>query len=211
MLSHLLCSATSGHNGDGASANGVSGACYCTSRSSQMTAPSEMVGEWVVAQVLAHHEKSIAAMLARAEVLHYLPLYIRTQPDAAGKTRHRHLPLFPGYLFVCCRHEDDRYELSSRYNTQGQKIVYDLIEVNNQKKFVKELSNVHLAVQAGDVQPYKLPAVGDRCCISSKHPMRGVEGTVVRAGKRTLFVLEIETLGRALECSVPPEFLEIID
>lgn len=191
-----------------ASPKSFHGACYCISEVPPMTpqSPSEMVGTWIIAQVLSHHEKTVAGMLAQAGVQHYLPLYGVTD----NRRRHREIPLFGGYVFVCCRHDDDRYELSQRYTTAGQKIVYGVIEVNNQKRLVGELSNLHMAVQAGDVRPYRLPVKGDHCEIVAG-PWRGIRGKIVHAGKQDKFVIEIQTLGRAVECQVPPQYLEIID
>lgn len=169
---------------------------------------SEMVGEWIIAQVLSQHEKSVAGILERADVQHYLPLFTR-EHDGAGNRRNRALPLFRGYLFVCCRNEDDRYELVARYNTSGQKIVYGIIEIVQQAKFVKELLNIETAVLNGTIQPYTLPAVGQKCRILDG-AFRDCEGTVVEAGKKRLVVIRCpEIMGK--DIAIAAERIEIIE
>lgn len=163
--------------------------------------PAEMIGEWVVAQVLTHHEKAMAHALNEAQVGYYLPLADVMGRDAAGKRRRKSIPLFPGYLFVCCREDGDRFELLSR------KSCYGIIRVANQKRLANELTQVFTANRVARLDPHPFAAMGRRCRIVSG-PLQGLEGIVIRRNDSDLLVLQVTMLGAGAAVEIAPELLE---
>lgn len=166
--------------------------------------PASMEGTWTVAEVLSRHEKRTAENFRRVGIGVYLPVYERVRRYERSNVQQT-LPLFPGYLFVCCEPE-------CLYDVRRCDSVYGLIQVKNQAKFVRELDNIHLATREGDVTPYPYPVVGQRCEIREGHPMRGTQGIVIFAGKHRKFILQVEMLGQSISVEdIDPEFLEVID
>lgn len=165
--------------------------------------PESFAGVWSVAMVEGGREKRAAAALDLYGVPYFLPLVTLTTPRGS-RTYTRDVPLFSNYLFTCCGTDADAYNVRrcDRY--------VQIISVADQRKFVREISDVHRAIGAGEVRAFHLPVIGQRCRVTGG-PFEGFEGVLVHTPNLLRFVLEVQTLGRAVELSVPPELLEPID
>jgi len=112
------------------------------------------------------------------------------------------LPLFPGYVFLCCGTEETRLAA-----LKTNRIVR-LIEVLDQKELISELSAIKRVLDAGlPVNPHKALRRGARCRIRSG-PLEGVEGEVERRQGRDRFVVEVSILGQAASVEIDAELLE---
>lgn len=172
--------------------------------SAPVLGPADMTGWWWVAQVKPQHEKRVAQALVGIEDLGwYLPMYV---PDSTERKKPTPTPLLNGYIFACCNSDKAFCKLD---DLRGPRSVQRIIRVNDQRRFVRELSSLHRATVAGTVRPYRLPVVGQRCRIT-RGPLEGTEGKLIRTTARSLFVLGVENFGAA-ELEVSPDMLEIVD
>src|SRR5262245_41016823 len=96
---------------------------------------------WWVAHTKPRTEKALARQLLSRSVPFFLPLYAR-------KGRHRnqtfvsHLPLFPGYMFLCC--DDDGRLQALRTN-----LIVRAIPVCDQERLSNELLGIHRLIESG--------------------------------------------------------------
>jgi transcription antitermination factor NusG len=140
----------------------------------------EDLGCWWVMHIKPNCEKKVAAYLLNRNISYYFPLYKEKRSVGYFRTtRVIEVPLFRGYLCFALEKED-------------HKLLYDtskflrIIKVDDQERFVKELSAVAKAIDTGIdllVRPGLVP--GKRVVISSG-PLEGTEGVVLarRHGSR---------------------------
>jgi len=158
---------------------------------------------WWVLQTRARHEKCVAEFLAERGVSHYLPLVAvhRTYPKRKVTF---YLPLFPGYVFLAG--DAGACELARRSNR-----VTSVLAVTDQEQLRQELIQVARALACGDaVQLHTGLQVGRRCRIT-RGPLQGVEGTVVREGRRCQFCLAVTMVGQSAMVEVDAALLEALD
>lgn len=165
--------------------------------------PSEVEGTWAVAQVYSRHEKALAEVLDMAGIHHFLPVE-RRRKLVAGRRREFFVPVFPGYLFVCCRYTEDFYGVRQRRQCYG------MISVANQSRFIRELDNLFVAEQDYRLHAYKDLVVGTRCRVR-EGAMKDAEGVLVRRDKKDLFVMQVEILGQSCAMEIDADLLEPCD
>jgi len=169
----------------------------------EVTSVSEIDGQWWVAHTKSRNEKALAWMLSRWEIPYFLPLMEKVTKRKQRVFRAL-LPLFSGYVFFC-GNEDQRY----RALTTNR--IANVIEVSNQAKLIKELSDIHRALDSGmPIDPHPYLKAGDRCRVSAG-PLMGCEGIVVRKKNQTRILLQIDMLGQAAAVEVDTELLEALD
>lgn len=173
--------------------------------------PADMIGDWMVAQVYRRNESTVADQLTRLGIQTYLPIAEQVYYDSQNKKRRRLSPLIPGYLFVCTVDAGEVYDVMSLRTICGRAAVYGRIEVRNQPRLVRELSDLHTALGHYDCQAWGQPAVGALCRIIAG-PLMGKEGVVVSIGKRRQFVLQVTNLlgEGAVALEIEPELLEAV-
>src|SRR5262249_10360503 len=99
------------------------------------------------------------------------------------------IPLFPSYLFLHGNHNDRLAAL------RGNRLVA-VLEVNDQHSMQRDLLQIHKMLSSGlPVEPEPTAPVGAKVKITTG-PLTGVEGTVIRRGKRDQFVAIVQFLGR---------------
>jgi transcription antitermination factor NusG len=134
-----------------------------------LTSPEEMQGSWYVVPCHSQYERKLALLLTLLApgIGYCLPMERVTTP----KKKYTRL-VCPSVIFVCCRHDDDCYELTNR---EG---VGNPVRARDQVDFVKDLVAFHRAAEQG-VLKAKLKAIhaGIECEIV-RGPMKGCRGWV---------------------------------
>ena len=131
------------------------------------------LGCWWVLHIKPNCEKKVVSYLLHRKISYYYPTYRKKQSVGYFRTiRVTDVPLFRGYLCFALDKED-------------HKLLYDtgklvrIIQVDDQDRFVRELSAIAKAIGSGTdliVEPGLVP--GKRVIITSG-PLEGTEGVVV--------------------------------
>jgi len=161
------------------------------------------LGRWWVLHTRARNEKHVASMLAEQHVRHYLPLVKVHHTYSKAKVTF-HVPLFPGYVFLCGEHGDcDKARRTNR--------IAAILHVADQDRLRAELWHICRVVEGGKaVELFPVLQVGQRCRIT-RGALQGVEGIVVRHGGRCRMYLSVSTLGQSAMVEVDAALLEAVD
>ncbi len=163
----------------------------------------QMGGIWQVAHTKSRNEKALAWQLQKKNISYFLPL---TQ-KVYKKSRHVFkslLPLFSGYVFFC---GDENARLEALKTNR----VANIIEVNDQQKFINELKPIETAVLGGlDLQPHQYIKAGQLCRVIAG-PLIGTEGIVEHTESHARLILGIDMLGQATSLEIDTDMIEIID
>jgi transcription antitermination factor NusG len=160
-------------------------------------------GIWWVVHTKSRNEKALAQDLMCKGISYFLPMIWKVR-RVRGRTLRSLLPLFSGYLFFCGE-ERQRIEVL-RTNR-----VANLIEVRDQPRLVRELSQIEQALSAGaDLSPHKFLKEGQRCKVIGG-ALAGLQGIVVRARDRTRLVLQIDMLGQATSVEMGGDMIEPVE
>jgi len=120
---------------------------------------------------------------------------------SGGRKRRVMIPLFTSYVFVCGTEQD-------RYSALATNRLCHMIDVNDQERFVQELSRIEKAILSRAIIDYYpgLP-VGALCRVVSG-PMEGIEGVVIeRRDAKAHMVLEVTILGQSAVVEVDADLL----
>jgi transcription termination/antitermination protein NusG len=163
----------------------------------------DFTGQWWVAHTKSRNEKALAQDLAGKGVSYFLPMIWKVR-RIRGRTIRSLLPLFGGYLFFCGQ-EKQRIE-ALRTNR-----VANLIEVRDQQRLVRELSQIEQAMGAGvDLSPHKYLKEGQLCKVIGG-ALAGLHGIVVRTRDQTRLVLQIDMLGQATSVEISTDMIEPVE
>jgi transcription antitermination factor NusG len=145
---------------------------------------------WWVAKVKPRQEKACAFDLLRGQIEYYLPLYTKVvRRRDNNKPRKSVLPLFPGYISFS-------QDVPEGIYTGGR--IVSIIEVRNQRRFIDEMTQVYLALEAGaKLEPLRESYDPGTRVRVRRGPMRGIEGSIVQVRGEHLLVLSVEQFGRA--------------
>ena len=149
---------------------------------------------WIVLHTKPRGEKSLARRLVGRGIGFFLPLYHR-QWRSSGRLRSAFLPLFPGYLFL---HGDD----DARRDALETNLIVRVLPVADQPRLHGELQRVHQMMEHGTaLAPHDRLAPGTRVEIISG-PLCGMEGKILRRGKRIKFFVEVHLLQRGVSAEI---------
>jgi len=163
----------------------------------------DFTGTWWVAHTKSRNEKALAQDLTFKGISYFLPMIWKVR-RIHGRTIRTLLPLFGGYLFFCGE-ERQRIEVL-RTNR-----VANLIEVQDQPRLVRELSQIEQALSAGvDLSPHKYLREGQLCKVIGG-ALAGLQGIVVRARDKTRLVLQIDMLGQATSVEIGADMIETVE
>jgi len=163
---------------------------------------AENTMEWKVAHTRPRCEKKLATYCRRHNLHHDLPCY-----DSVRKYRGKQVtfqkPLFPGYVFIKASLASRRLLLQSDY-------VANLIGVTDQEQFVRQLEEIHEALDSGlDIQ--LAPVIGKGCRVLIKSgPLQGLEGWVEERYGMNTVLLRLDFIGQAAAVKIEAENLELI-
>ncbi len=144
---------------------------------------------WWCLHTKPRQEKAIARELRKLSVTFFLPQVIKEDRTPQGRKIRSVIPLFTGYLFLL---GDQNDRLSA---LRGNRLV-GVLEVKDQESLERDLRQIQKMLSSGlPVQPEPAVPVGARVKITTG-PLTGIEGTVLRRGKRDQFVAVVGFLGR---------------
>ncbi len=160
-------------------------------------------GSWWVAHTKARNEKALAWQLVHKQVPYFLPMSWKVSRKS-GRTIRSLMPLFSGYVFFCGG-ENERLEVLKSNRTAS------IIHVVDQDRLVQELEPIETVLKLGKpVVPHEYLKVGRRCRVIAG-PLMGTEGLIVRTGKETRLVMQVEMLGQAASVEIDYDMVEKID
>jgi transcription antitermination factor NusG len=160
-------------------------------------------GTWWVARTKSRFEKAFAWDLLKRGIGYFLPM-IQRRTFRHGRGRKVLAPLFPGYLFFVGNNSD-------RLDAFSTGRVRQVFAVNDQQKFISELTHLERALMSDErFELFPFAAVGRRCRVQSG-ALKGVEGIVIHHSSTTRLVLQVTMLGQATSCEISLDQLEPAD
>ncbi|MFQ5471811.1 MAG: transcription termination/antitermination protein NusG [Dehalococcoidia bacterium] len=164
----------------------------------------DLTGRWWLLHTKARNEKALAIQLCDFGLDYFLPL-IRV-PRCYGRRRvEAVMPLFPGYLFVACVTDEDRYRVLYT------KRVANVIAVTEQQRLILELEQIRRALLTTKrAELYPGIKKGRRCRVTGGS-LKGLEGVV--SGRRATgrIFLDVTMLGQSAVVDIDVTLLEPID
>ncbi len=144
--------------------------------------------KWWCLHTRPRQEKATARDLRVQRIAFYLPQVVHEDRTPQGRKTRSVLPLFTSYLFILA---DDRERVQSM---KGNRLVR-VIEVGDQSGIDHDLRQIHQMLASGlAVASEPTVPVGARVRILTG-PLTGIEGRVIRRGKRDQFVAVVHFLG----------------
>jgi transcriptional antiterminator RfaH len=144
--------------------------------------------QWWCLHTKPRQEKAAARDLRVQQIPYYLPQVVREDRTPQGRKIRSVIPLFTSYLFLL---GDERERVQSM---KGNRLVR-VIDVPDQEALGHDLRQVHQMLASGlAVVPEPTVPVGARVHILTG-PLAGIEGKVIRRGKRDQFVAVVHFLG----------------
>jgi transcriptional antiterminator RfaH len=143
---------------------------------------------WWCLHARPRQEKAVARDLRTQKIAYYLPQVIREDRTPQGRKTRSVIPLFTGYVFLL---GDERERVLSM---KGNRLVR-VLDVADQAGLDRDLRQVHQMLASGlAVVPEPTVPVGARVRILTG-PLAGIEGKVIRRGKRDQFAAVVHFLG----------------
>jgi transcriptional antiterminator RfaH len=150
---------------------------------------------WWAVHTRPRAEKTLARKLLVAQVRFFLPLYRKEWRSRGGRQRSSYLPLFPGYLFL---NGDDKARLVALQTNQ----VAQLLPVPDGPTLRADLTRVYRMMQGAEVltpEDRLHPGMPVRIVEGS---LAGLEGKILRRGRKLHFVVEVQFLQRGVSVEV---------
>ncbi len=161
---------------------------------------SDLQGRWWVAHTKGRFEKAFARDMLNRGVGYFLPLRERVK-ITKGRKRRSLIPLFPSYVFFCGTEED-------RYAAKTMNRLCQTIEVPEQTRLIRELSNIERVISDGaQLAPYPFATKGRRCRVKAG-PFQGLEGIVVQWASLARLVLQIHVLGQGVALDIEADLID---
>ena len=149
---------------------------------------------WWVLHTRPRAEKTLARKCRERDLPFFLPLY-RKRWVREGRHLASHLPLFPGYLFL---HGDG----AARAAALQTNLVAQALPVADQARLWADLSRVYrLVTSAAPLAPERCLPAGTPVEITGG-PLAGLEGKVLRHGRRLRLVVEVRFLQQAVAAEI---------
>jgi len=144
--------------------------------------------KWWCLHTKPRQEKAVARDLRTSKIPYYLPQVLHEDRTPQGRKTRSVIPLFTSYLFLL---GDERERVLAM---KGNRLVR-VIDVLNQEALNHDLRQIYQMLASGlAVVPELTMPVGARVKILNG-PLAGIEGRVIRRGKRDQFVAVVHFLG----------------
>jgi transcriptional antiterminator RfaH len=155
---------------------------------------------WFVAHTRPRCEKKLVRYCERAALATTLPCY-KAAHKYRGKTVVFNKPLFPGYVFL-------QMPAEKRAVVRQCDHVANLLEVNNQELFVRQLGEVMLAL-ATNLEIRLAPTIGEGMRVKIRNgPLRGIEGWVEKRHGMNTVLIRLQFIGQAAAVKLEATDLE---
>jgi transcriptional antiterminator RfaH len=160
----------------------------------------ESSSRWWVLHTRPRSEKALARSLLQHNISFFLPLFQRERLHRSRITT-SHLPLFPGYVFLLGDNEARVQALTT--NTVAQ-----TLPVGNQPELHNDLVRVfHLMSSGAPLTPEERLLPGTLVEITAG-PLAGMEGKIIRRGRRLKFFIEVHFLQRGASVEIDSWMIE---
>lgn len=144
---------------------------------------------WWCLHTKPRQEKAAARDLRSRGIAYYLPQVVHEDRTPQGRKFRSVVPLFTSYLFLL---GDERERVEA---LKGNRLA-NVLDVPDQPQLGHDLRQIHQMLSSGlAVVAEPAVPVGGRVRIKTG-PLAGIEGTVIRRGKRDQFVAVVQFLGR---------------
>jgi transcription antitermination factor NusG len=155
-----------------------------------------------VAHTRPRCEKKLLQFCEREALTATLPCY-RAAHKYRGKTVVFQKPLFPGYVFL-------QISVEQRGKIYRSDYLANLLEVNDQELFTRQLEDVLRALEA-DVEIRLAPVIGEGMRVKIKNgPLRGMDGWVEQRYGVNTVLLRLDFIGQAAAVKLEATDLEPI-
>jgi transcriptional antiterminator RfaH len=157
---------------------------------------------WFVAHTKPRCEKKLVRYCQREDLSVTLPTY-QAAHKYLRKTVVFEKPLFPGYVFLQISNEQRGKVYQSDY-------VANLLEVVDQKLFLRQFSEILCALETG-LEIRLAPAIGEGMRVKIKTgPLQGMDGWVEQRYGMSVVLLRLDFIGQAAAVKVEATDLELI-
>jgi transcription antitermination factor NusG len=164
----------------------------------------ESGGRWWCLHTKPRQEKAVARGLKLQDIAYYLPQVVKLDRTPQGRRIRSIIPLFPGYLFLF----GDEF---ARAEALRSNRLAHVLEIADQDRLIHDLRQVYQMLSSGlPIIPDPVIPVGARVRIKTG-PLQGIEGTVIRRGKRDQFVAIVEFVGQGAAVDLEDWLVERID
>lgn len=151
-------------------------------------------GRWWVLHTRPRAEKGLVRRLHASGARFFLPLFQR-QWRSQGRRLCSHLPLFPGYVFLCGEAQD-------RLKALETNLVVNCLHVEDQAELHADLARVYQMIAAGaPLTPEERLEPGTPVEITAG-PLAGLEGKVLRRGAQLNIVVEVKFLQQGVSAEI---------
>lgn len=149
---------------------------------------------WMVLHTRPRAEKALARRCLARSLSFFLPLFEKRW-RCRGRLLQSQLPLFPGYVFLLG-------DAQARLDALQTNLVAQCLPVEDQDRLHADLLRVHRVLATGEplVPEERLPP-GTLVEIV-EGPMSGLQGKVIRQGKRMKFFVEVNFLQRGASVEI---------
>lgn len=159
---------------------------------------------WWCLHTLPRQEKAVARHLRKEGVAYYLPQAVNETRTPQGRKIRSVAPLFTSYVFLLGGSTERLAAVKSNR-------LVTVLEVADQCGLTHDLRQIHQMLVSGlTVLPEPTMPVGARVRIKSG-PLLGMDGTVIRRGKRDQFVAVVKFLGRGATVELEDWQVERLD
>jgi transcriptional antiterminator RfaH len=149
---------------------------------------------WWVLHTRPRGEKSLAHKCLDRGLAFFLPLHERRW-RTRGRQFTSHLPLFPGYLFLCGDSE-------VRLRALETNLVVRCLLVADQLRLCDDLARVHRLIASGaPLTPEASLRPGSPVEVTGG-PFVGMRGKILRRGKKLTFLVEVQFLNQGVSVEV---------
>ncbi len=164
--------------------------------------------EWYAVYTKSHFERKVNVVLSKKKITTFLPLR-RGKTRIAGFYRFTEVPLFRSYLFINISPNSEEY--FNVLNTTG---VSNIVKRGNSpcpipSEIIESLQKL-VEKMNDEISVITQIKRGERVMII-KGPLKGTIGEMLKVDNRKYkFVVNVDILGRAVEISIPPEYVDRI-
>jgi transcriptional antiterminator NusG len=124
----------------------------------------------------------------------FLPLFHK-QWRASGRMQSSYLPLFPGYIFL-------RGDGSARVEALTTNLVVNVLPVADQVGLYTDLTRVHHLMEFGSALTPEHHLEPGTIVEITAGPLTGLEGRVLRRGKKLHFFIEVQLLQQGVSVEI---------
>jgi transcriptional antiterminator RfaH len=155
---------------------------------------------WWALHTKPRTEKSLARYFLHRKLAFFLPL-AKKQWRTKGRPRTSYVPLFSGYIFF---HGDNQ----ARLEALGTHQVVKCLAVENQGQLHEDLARIHQLMISGAPIAAETRLRPGAWVEITAGPLQGLQGKVLRRGKRWRFVVEVHFLQRGASVEIDGDMIQ---